>query len=137
FLAFDIEGLRPDAQGKVTYLMGMSITDAAGKTIYENKPEPTPVLLPLGAAKLPGRAYYLVGLDLKGTYTVKMTVTDKATGASKSFEKQFETLPPKFAIVAFRATYDQEDVMPAPLLGVAGQALWIHFVTVGFGRDST
>jgi hypothetical protein len=138
FMAFDIEGLHADAQGKVEYFMSMLVMHSSGKVLFENKPDaPQPMTLPLGATKLPARAYVLLGLDVKGACTCKVTVTDKATNMSRSIEKKFEVADPAFGIVCFRTSYDSEDTMPAPMMGVAGQALFLHFLTVGFMRDAT
>ncbi len=136
FLAFDIEGLTQDSQGRVEYLMGMVVThDSSNKVIFESKPSPQSMILPLGAAKLPARAFVLLGLDLRGPCTCRVIVIDKATNASRTVEKKFLVLEPGFGIVAFRATYDREGQYPAPLLGIAGQSLWLQFGTVGFSRN--
>jgi hypothetical protein len=138
FLAFDIEGLKPTTQGRVEYSMEMSVThDETGKVIYKpERPSEAAQLLPLGASKLPARAYVHLGLDLKGAYTCRVNVTDKATNQAKVVEKKFVVGNPEFGIVCFHTSYDQEANHPAPMLGVAGQTLWLHFVTVGFARDA-
>ncbi|MCX7701085.1 MAG: hypothetical protein N2039_09420 [Gemmataceae bacterium] len=136
FLAFDIEGLKQDSQGRVEYLMGMVVThDASNKVIFESKPSPQSMILPLGATRLPARAFILLGLDLRGPCTCRVTVTDKATGVTRHVEKKFLVMEPTFGMVAFRATYDREGQYPAPLQGVAGQSLWLQFGTVGFSRN--
>jgi hypothetical protein len=136
YMAFNIEGLKQDSQGKVSYVMGMVVTDdATQKVIFESKPAEQPIILPLGAQRLPCRAFLLLGLDLKGNYTCRLTVSDKATGVSKLIEKKFIVLDPMFGIVAFHTTFDREGSLAAPLSGIAGQSLWLHFVTVGFARD--
>src|SRR5207249_1544004 len=120
FLSFDIEGLKPDPQGKVEYLIGMTVTDAQGKVAYKDEPSEQTLQLPLGAAKVPARAFFGLGLDLRGAYTCKVTVIDKASNVGKSIEKQFEVGAPDFAIVCFHTTYDDKGTLPAPLFGVPG-----------------
>lgn len=137
FLAFDIDGLKADSQGRVEYTIGMVVTDSQGKVIFEDKPSDQAMLLPLGASKLPARAFLAIGLDLRGSYTCKVTVTDKATNVGKSLTKNFEVAPPTFGIVCFHTSYDPEDKIPAPMMGVAGQALYMHFVTVNFARSQS
>jgi hypothetical protein len=134
FMVFDIEGLRGDAQGRVNYAIGMVVTNSAGKEILNNKPEPTEAVIPLGASKLPARAFLIVP-GVRGAYTCTMTVTDRKTNASKSVSENFEVIEPAFGIVGFRVTYDMEDTMPAPLQGVTGQALVMHFGIINFMRD--
>jgi hypothetical protein len=136
FLCFDIEGLRSDAQGRVEYSMAMVVTDVqTGKVIFEDKPSERQAMLPLGASKLPAYATLLIALDLRGKYNCKMTVTDKATNIGKSLERQFEVGQPAFGIVCFHTTYDENADHPAPMMGMAGQTIWMHFVTVGFARN--
>jgi hypothetical protein len=136
FVAFDIVGLKSDSQGKVAYFMGMVVThDATGKVIYEHKPSESNAILPLGASRLPGRAFVGLGLDLKGPCTWRLTVTDKATNAAKTIEKRFVVRDPMFAIVRFHTSFDPEGDAPAPMSGIAGQVLYLNFNTVGFTRD--
>src|SRR5688500_10099056 len=52
FLAFDIEGLKLDAVNKATFSMGLTVTDAAGKLVYEQKPARQETVLSLGGDKL-------------------------------------------------------------------------------------
>src|SRR5262245_51432023 len=84
FMAFDIEGLKADARGTVAYTMGMVVTQSNGKVLFENKPDVSEAQYPLGANVLPARAYFTFDKDCKGTCTCKITVTDRANGASKS-----------------------------------------------------
>jgi hypothetical protein len=136
YMAFNMDGLKSDSQGKVTYVMGMVVTeDASQKVIFESKPAEQPVILPLGAKRLPGRAFMLVGLDLKGNYTCRVTVADKTTGVTKMIEKKFVVLDPMFAIVGFNTTFDKDGSVAAPMSGYVGQSVWLQFVTVGFARD--
>src|SRR5262249_11104543 len=109
--------------------------DQTGKVIYEHKPSESGAILPLGAARLPGRAFIGLPLDLKGPCTWRLTVTDKGTNASKTIEKKFTVLDPMFSIVRFHTSYDQEGSCPAPMSGIAGQVLYMNFNTVGFARD--
>jgi hypothetical protein len=139
FMVFDIEGLRADPQGKVEYAIGMVVKDTAGKVVLDNtNAEPTASLIPLGASKLPARAYLIIGPEMKGRYTCTTIVTDRKTNESKKVEQEFEVLPADFAIVAFRMAYDMDgniQAPQAPFQGVPGQILVMHFETFGFARD--
>jgi len=136
FMVFDIEGLRADAQGKVQYTIGMSVTDPAGKIVFENKPEAKEAVIPLGPAKWPAMANVLIGPDMKGTFTCSVTVTDRASNETKKVDRSFEVGEPAFGIVAFRMTYDMDDRVPAPLHGVPGQTLVMQFMTINFAVDA-
>lgn len=140
FLVFDIDGLQADASGRVEYSIGMIVKDPAGKVVLDqSKADPNISLVPLGAHKLPARAYLGIGPAMKGTYNCTVIVTDRKTNETKTIDQSFEVVPLDFAIVAFRMTYDLEGNVGgiyAPLQGVPGQVLVIHFETVGFGRDT-
>src|SRR5579871_2034129 len=137
FMVFDIEGLHADAQGKVQYTIGMSVADATGKVVFEDKPTSKEAVIPLGPAKWPAMANVIIGPDMKGTFTCSVTVTDRVTNESKKVDRSFEVGEPAFGIVAFRMTYDMEDSVPAPLHGVPGQTLVMQFMTIGFARDAS
>jgi hypothetical protein len=137
FLAFDIENLKLDPRGQVQYSIGMDVTDSSGKAIYGQKPADQEMLLPLGGSKLPARAFVILRPDqAKGVYNCRVTVTDRMTKASATLEKSFEVLPPSFGIVCVVTTVDEMGDIPAPMVGIAGQPLWLHFIVVGFGRDA-
>jgi hypothetical protein len=141
FMVFDIDGLRADPQGRVEYAIGMIVKDAAGKVVLDtSNAEPTASLIPLGASKLPARAYLVIGPEMKGRYTCTIIVTDRKTNESKNVEQDFEVLPPDFGIVGFHMAYDIEgniQAPQAPFQGVPGQILVMHFETFGFTRDQT
>jgi hypothetical protein len=139
FLSFDIEGIKVSETGRVKYGMAMEVTDATGKSIFKQMPVERDDFLPLGGTKLPARAFVSVGGEQPpGTYTCKVTVTDQADKAkpvSKSLEQKFEVLPKGFGIVMVYTAADPKGEIPAPLVGVAGQALFVHFAVVEFQRD--
>ena len=92
--------------------------------------------LPLGGSKLPAHAVYIIDpAQPRGQLACRVTVIDRATNATKSLVKQFDVLPANFGTVALTINYDREAQNPAPLLAMAGQALWLHFGVVGIGRD--
>jgi hypothetical protein len=135
-LAFEIEGVRADANGKVLYSIGMDVTDRNGKVIFKQIPRDLETVNSLGGNSLPAYASLHVGLDLEpGTYTVKVTVTDRVAKASKSLTMSGEVLPRAFGLVRPVISSDPEGRLPAPFLG-EGQPVWINFSAVAFGRDN-
>ena len=139
FLSFDIDGIKVSDTGRVKYGMAMEVTDSAGKSIFKQMPVERDDFLPLGGTKLPARAFVSVGVDqAAGTYTCKVTVTDmaeKEKAVSKSLEQKFEVLPRGFGIVQLYTAADMKGEIPAPLVGVAGQAIFVHFAVIEFARD--
>lgn len=136
-LAFDIDGVRVDDAGKVKYSVGLVVHDSKGKVCFKQAPVDREAVNSLGGNSLPGYVHLSIGLeDAPGTYTVELTVTDRASGASKSLSQSYEVLPKGFGLVRPSATVDPEAQTPAVILA-AGQRLWLNFAAVGFGRDGT
>lgn len=141
-VSFDIENIKVGPTGRVKYGMSMEVVDAAGKVIL---PKEAPVerddFLPLGGTKLPARAFVAIGIDQPpGMYTCKVTVSDlaeKDKAVTKTLDSVFEVLPRGFGIVQLYTAADLKGEIPAPLVGVAGQAMFVHFVLVEFGRDGS
>jgi hypothetical protein len=62
-------------------------------------------------------------------------MADKVKAVSKSIEQKFEVLPRGFGLIMVYTAADLEGKIPAPLVGVAGQAIFVHFAVVDFARD--
>jgi hypothetical protein len=139
FLSFDINGIKVSDSGRVKYGMAMEVTDSAGKSIFKQMPVERDDFLPLGGTKLPARAFVSIGVDqAPGTYTCKVTVTDLADKdkmVSKSLEQAFVVTARGFGIVQLYTAADLKGEIPAPLVGVAGQAMFVHFAVIEFARD--
>jgi hypothetical protein len=136
FLAFDIENLKIDGQGRANFTMGMNVTDASGKSVYEQKPTKQETVLPLGGNKLPARGFMATHIDMPaGLYNCRITLTDLANNESRTLDKPFEVLPKAFGLVGMFISGDDKGEVPAPFMGVAGQALWMHFIAVAFERS--
>jgi hypothetical protein len=140
FVTFDIDGLKVDSKsGSMYYTMAMEVRgkDRKGNDtiVYKSDPQDLDAPVPLGGLSLPGFAHVDLGRDMPpGEYTLKVTVTDKATRAPKFFEKKFEVLRPTFGLIQLKITYDKDGQMPAPHIGVAGQSFWVNFNAVNFER---
>lgn len=137
-LSFDIAGVTVDASGRVAYGMGMELKDGTGKSIFAQKPTDNADYLPLGGTTLPARAFVDVPLEqAAGNYSLTLTVTDKATGKSASFTREYDVKPKEFGIVGLRTTFDAVGEMHAPLVGLTGQRVWVLFGIVEFQRDKS
>jgi hypothetical protein len=135
-VAFDIDGVKIDQNGKILYSMGMKVTDSKGKTHYKQEPRDLEAYNSLGGTRLPAFAHVDIGLDQPpGEYTLEVTVTDRSSNTSKSLTRKFEVLRKDFGLVQLSTTSDVEAKMPAPTVGVVGQSLWVNFVAVGFERN--
>ncbi len=137
FIAFDIDGITIDADGKALYTMGMEVTDGANKLLFKQDPRELGDFVPLRGGKLPARAFVTIGLDQPpGAYTCKMTVTDPKAKATNTFSVKFEVLRPDFGLVAVNPTHDERGQIVAPASGVVGETLWVQFTAASFARDA-
>jgi hypothetical protein len=134
--SFDIGGITVDDTGKVLYSIGVVVTDSRGKVKYRQIPKKLEAHNSLGGNRLPAYTTITIGLDTPpGEYKVKVTVTDLATKASKSFTRSYEVMRPRFGLVRFKASADVDGHIPIPY-PVEGQVLWASFAAVSFDRDS-
>jgi hypothetical protein len=138
YIAFDIENISVDDEGKVVYSMGMEIVDSKDKTIYKGEPRKLEAYNSLGGNRVPASAYVELNADQPpGEYTVKVTVTDEVAKASKTLTHKFELGKKDFGMVRLQTTYDDQGMFAAPPRGVPGQSLWFNFLVVGFDRGSS
>jgi hypothetical protein len=136
FLDFDLEGVKPDAAGKVGYTLALEVTNKQGKVEYGLETPEKEVLNALGGTTVAAFAQLDVGLEQPaGDYTLKVTAKDKGSGKSATISYPYTVLPKAFGIVRLKTTYDQDAFLPAPLLG-DGQSVYVTFGVVGFNRDS-
>jgi hypothetical protein len=138
FLSFDIDGIKTSPEGKVAFTMSMVVTDKNNKEVYKpERPAEREELYPLGGNRLPGRVFVALKPDQEpGTYTCKVTVTDKVSNSSKTLEQPFQVIPKAFGLVFLYLTSDPDGTQPAPPSGVVGQNLFVHCNLVGFGRGA-
>jgi hypothetical protein len=135
YVAFDIDNVRVDETGKVLYSMGMEVLDSRNKTQFKQDPPDLEGSNSLGGGHLPAFAKVEIGLDQPpGEYTLRVTVSDRSSKKTKTFQQKFEVLNRQFGLVRVRLTGDFEGRVDAPNFGVAGQTLWLHCFGVGFER---
>jgi len=137
FVAFDIEGIKADETGRVRYTMSMEVVNKDNQPIYTQRPLERDDFIPLGGNKLPGRAFVTIGPDqAPGAYTCRVTVSDLAAKSKQVLEQKFEVVPKSFGFVQVFTSSDEKGAIPAPPLGVPGQAVFLRFALIGFSRDA-
>jgi hypothetical protein len=133
-VSFDIEGVRVGPDGKVSYTIATEVRNAAGRVQDQRDPKPVDAPTSLGGDRVTAHARLNVGLDTPpGAVSFKVTVTDRASGASKSLTKEVEVLPKDFGLIRLSITNDPDGQLPAAAIG-AGQAAWLQLGAVGFTR---
>ncbi len=134
-VCFDIGGMTANAEGRVSYSMGLEVSDASGKTLFTQDPANLEATASLGGDTIPAFARIDVGLrQPPGEYTLKVNVLDRATGRKGTLTRKATLLPKGFGLVRLALTADADGNIPLPALGTGGTA-FVHFGAVGFGRD--
>jgi hypothetical protein len=134
-VTFDIEGVSPDAGGRVHYSTSTEVTDGRGQAVFRQPARDLESVAALGGGTLPAYAQVDIGLNQPaGDYTLKVTVKDRSGGKSQALTQEFQVLPRAFGLVRVAATADAEGQTPAGLLG-AGQSVWVNAVVTDFTRD--
>jgi hypothetical protein len=140
WLAFDMVGLKPDANGDLVYGLALEVSDSKGKVVFKQEDDDKNVKKvpnPFGAGRLPVTSILEIGRDLPtGKYTVKITASDKVAKSSDSTTQTFEVQPAAFGLVRVDASYDVNGQVPAPLVGSPGQTVFLNALVVGFDRDA-
>jgi hypothetical protein len=135
YVAFDIDNVKVDDTGKVLYSMGMEVLDSRNKTQFKQDPRDLEGFNSLGGGHLPAFANVDIGLDQPpGEYNLRVTVSDRTSKKTKSFQQKFEVLPRQFGLVRVRLTGDAAGTVDSANFGVAGQTLWLQCFGVGFER---
>jgi hypothetical protein len=133
-LSFDIDGATVDSDGKVKYALGWEVLDKTGKSRFHQLPKDMEISAKPGAC-LPACVNGRVGFhQAPGTYTIKVTVTDRSANTEQQLTREVEVLPKDFGIVRLALTRDEEGNQPLAKFA-AGQPGWVNFAVVGFARD--
>jgi len=137
FLFFDINGVSIDPTGLASYSMAMTVSDAKGKVVFEQKPTPQKAFLPLGSPSLPAFARLDVPLDFApGAYVCRIDVVDLTAKTKATIDHKFTIKAKEFGIVTLYTSSDAKGELFAPPMGMVGHMLWVHFVAVMFDRDA-
>ncbi|HMF12927.1 MAG TPA: hypothetical protein VKE94_11495 [Gemmataceae bacterium] len=135
YVSFDIEGITVSADGKVQYSMATEVLDGSGKSLFREDPRDLEVVNGLGGRTVPAYTQMDVGVNAKpGKYTLKTTVTDRASKRSQSLSREFEVQPKQFGLVRLTTTLDHDARVPAASFAT-GETLWVNCSAVDFQRS--
>jgi hypothetical protein len=135
YISFDIEGITVSDDGKVQYGMTTEVLDGNGKALFREEPRDLEVINALGGRSVPAFTQMDVGLKAQpGKYTLKTTVTDRASKRSQSLSREFEVQPKQFGLVRLTTTLDHDARVPAAVFAT-GESLWVNCAAVEFERN--
>ena len=116
--------------------MGVRLTNAEGRAVYEVKPAARKFDMTLGGDAV--QAFGFVTFPEKaapGEYKLAVNVRDRTSGETTGFERKLTLKPAEFRIVALRFAHDAEGKVPAGTTLVAGDTLHYQFRAIGFDRS--
>lgn len=109
YLAFDIKGVKSDAEGKVSYSLLTEVM-VDGRLEFKHESKDIDAIDSLGGNVLPGFTQLNIGMDQPdGKYTVKVTATEKKTKATASVVQEFILSKAELGIVRIRTTADRDE----------------------------
>jgi len=132
FFRFRVTGAKVDADDKTDVEVGMKLSAADGKIVFEHRYS-IRRQLSLGDGSLPG--YAVVNASEKvvpGNYTFTVQVNDRLAGTTASVERKLVCKPPVFQVLAVRFWRDPEGKIPATNGGQLGEAVHLKLRVVGF-----
>ena len=136
FVAFNIEGITVAPDGRVLYSMATEVLNTQGKVVFSQDPRDLEAINALGGTSLPAFAQLDVGLDSPpGEYTVRVTVTDRASKHQAVLNQKFQVLKKAFGLVRLTTTMDPESRISASVFE-SGASCWVNCGVVGFGQNS-
>lgn len=136
YFTFEIMNLKLNDAGKASYSIAIEIRDDHDKLIFEQKPHNSVAQNFLGGNRLPCSAHIEVPLEAKpGTVHWKITIKDRAADKVATLAGKGKVLPADFGIVNVGLFADPEARVPTSAVGVVGDATYLQFALVGFGRD--
>jgi len=139
-LVFDVEGLVVSPTGRVNYTTNVELRDKNGKVVFTDDPKDFEDIAGLGGRRVSANAQMAIGIDSAvGTYTIKVTVTDRATkpNATATLTRTFDVVPTELGFVRLliESPAGPKVVFPAPAIAVPGQIYVVNFSPVGFKLD--
>jgi hypothetical protein len=134
YFRYAITGVRTDAAGRVDGELHVQLTGPNGQALLDDK-RPINGLLALGGQTLPATANVSFGPETPaGDYTMTVTVRDKLSGESASFQRKVTCTKAAFALVRLRLSHDERGTIPAAG-GMLGQTVHVRCQAIGFDRS--
>jgi hypothetical protein len=130
---YQLAGVKPDKDGKADLEIGVRLTNADGKAVYDPKPTARQLALSLGgdAVQTAGFVTFLEKAP-PGEYKLTVSIKDRTSGETAGFERKLTLKPVAFQIVALRFFHDAEAKLPSSTTLAAGETLHYQFRAIGF-----
>jgi len=133
--SFDINNLKHDAKGQVSYSVAIEVRDGNGDLFYKQAPANAVAQNFFGGTALPCSAHLEIPLGAKpGMYSWTVTIEDRLAKQSATLKGEGAVLAPDFGLVRIGTYADAEGKVPVPAVGVVGSTLYVNFAAINFAR---
>jgi len=130
---YQVAGVKTDKDGRADLEMTVKLTNAAGKAVLEPKPASKKFDLSQGGDVV--QTFGFITINEKaapGDYKLTVSVRDKHSNETTSFDRKITLKPAPFQIIAPRFFLEAEGNVPAGTTLLVGQTLHYRFRVVGF-----
>jgi len=130
---YQVAGVKPDKNGNVELEVSVRLTNPSGKSVYETKPTARKFDMSLGGDVVQTFGFVTFSDQAPpGEYKLTVTVRDKGSNESTSFDRKITCKPPGFEIIAPRFFHDSDASTPAGTTLIVGETLHYRFRVIGF-----
>ena len=130
---YQVTGVKPDRDGKADLEVGVRLTNADGKAVFDPKPTPRQLALSLGGDTVQTAGFVTFSEKAPpGEYKLTVSVRDRTSGETAGFDRKLTLKPVEFRIVALRFFHDAEAKLPGGTTLPVGETLHYQFRVIGF-----
>lgn len=133
---YQIAGLKLDKDGKADLEVDAKLIGPDGKPVFDRKSRPVSRPLSLGGDILPSFGYFTIPAKAPpGEYKFTVTVVDRISKESASFERKLTCKPTTFQILMPRFFHDSANKVPAGTTMLLGETLYYTLKVVGYDKN--
>lgn len=134
---YQVAGIKSDKEGKADLEITATLNGPDGKAVLpprKSPPAPRPLSLGGDVVQTFGSFTFPEKAPL-GAYKLTVTVRDRNSDETASFERKITCKAPTFQIIVPRFFHDADSKVPAGTTGIVGETLHYSFKVVGYDKS--
>jgi hypothetical protein len=133
FIRYQVAGIKPNDEGKADLEVSAKLVGSDGKVVFERKSPPAPRPLSLGGDTLQSfGSFSFPEKAPPGEYKLTVSVLDRVSKETTSFERKLTCKPTTFQILMPRFFHDADNKVPAGTTLLVGETLYYTVKVVGY-----
>jgi hypothetical protein len=133
FIRYQVTGIKPNDEGKADLDVNARLIGPDGKAVFEGKSPPGTRPMSLGGDTLQSfGSFSFPEKAAAGEYKLTVTVHDRVSKESTSFERKLTCKPNTFQILMPRFYHDADNKVPAGTTLLVGETLYYTLKVVGY-----